>query len=123
MQTYPLFNQAGRLFAFEIENVYVGRRRIGALLARVNDVSEVKVSRSFLPRGDVHVDFLYGGKQYVVWEPWGDSSRFWIGPREESDEPVDIQALEKVFRSYRPPLATRVLGSIASVTFLSVKGQ
>jgi hypothetical protein len=71
----------------------------------------------------VHVDFVYGGKAYVVWEPWGDSSRFWVGPREESDEPVDIQVLEQVFRSYRPPFSARVLGGLASLKFLSLKRQ
>jgi hypothetical protein len=123
MQTYPLFNQAGRLFAFEIEKVSLGRRKIGSLLGGVGDVSDVKVSRSFLTAEDVHVDFLYAGKAYVVWEPWGDSSRFWIGPREESDEPIDIQVLEQVFRSYRPAFPARVLGGLASFKFLPLKRQ
>jgi hypothetical protein len=123
MQTYPLFNQAGRLFAFEIEKVSLGRRKIGSLLGGVGEVSDVKVSRWLLPADDVHVDFLYGGKAYVVWEPWGDSSRFWIGPRDESDEPIDIAALEQALRLYQPRLPMRVLGDLVSFKFLSLKRQ
>lgn len=120
MQTYPLFNQSGRLFAFEIEKVSVGRDKIGSLLGGVGDVSNVTVSRSFIPADAVHVDFVYNGQRYVVWEPWGGSSRFWIGPREESDEPVDLKDLERVFRDYRPPLLARVPG-LETLKFLAFK--
>jgi hypothetical protein len=121
MQTYPLFDKDGRRFAFEIEHAFVGGRKIASLLRSVEGVSGVVAHRTRLSNDDVRVEFFYAGKPYVVWEPWGDSSRFWIGPKEESNDAADIQPLECVFRDYRPPVITKVLGGIGSLTFLTLK--
>lgn len=116
MQTYPLFDKDGRRFAFEIEHVFVGRRKIASLLRRVDGVSQVESRGTLLATNDVRVEFLYDGRPYVVWEPWSDSSRFWIGPKEDSDAAADVQQLERVFRDYRPPRLTQVLGDLKFFT-------
>ena len=46
---------------------------------------------------DVHVTFRFNGKPFVVLEPYGDSSRYWIGPETESESPIDVSSLEGEF--------------------------
>jgi hypothetical protein len=44
--------------------------------------------------------FTYGGRACVVWEPWGDNSRYWIGPA-EMEPPVDMGPINDAFRKFR----------------------
>jgi hypothetical protein len=39
MNTYPIHNREGKLFAFEIEHVYIGTRKIAALLRSIPGLS------------------------------------------------------------------------------------
>lgn len=48
--------------------------------------------------------FKYLNQEFVVWEPYGDSSRYWIGPDEPADGTLDICNLERAFRRFRSPL-------------------
>jgi hypothetical protein len=43
----------------------------------------------------VHIRFLYRGREYIVWEPFGDNSRWWIGPEQTSVEPVSLVDIER----------------------------
>jgi hypothetical protein len=36
-----------------------------------------------------------------VWEPYADSSRYWIGPNTSDKEAIDISTIEMAFRDYR----------------------
>ena len=47
--------------------------------------------------------FKYHGEPFVVWEPYGDSSRYWIGP--DQNDPakiVDVGPLEGAIARHRP---------------------
>jgi hypothetical protein len=44
--------------------------------------------------------FTYLGVPCVVWEPWGDNSRYWIGPRPKDDS-IDMAKINEAFRQYR----------------------
>src|SRR5438876_12131753 len=98
MRTYPIVNHDARLIAFEIDNTYIGIAKTAALIRMLADVANVRVRRLFARSNDRHVTFTYKGRAFVVWEPYGDSSRYWIGPADDSEERVDIAALEQVFR-------------------------
>ena len=51
---------------------------------------------------EVRIHFKYLGHEAVVWEPWGDSSRFWIGFVEpHRSEEIDISPLHEAFVGYR----------------------
>jgi hypothetical protein len=48
---------------------------------------------------DIQATFVFEGRRFIVWEPFADSSRYWIGP-ENCDEPViDVAEIEKVFKA------------------------
>jgi hypothetical protein len=118
MKTYPIIDEAsGRSFAFEVENAYVSSSALGRLLTGIDGVTSVRKRKAFRRPDDVHIEFEYLGREHVVWEPFGDNSRYWIGPKETKGHATNIQPIEERFKSYRPPLARQLLGDILSFRF------
>jgi hypothetical protein len=120
MDTYSLAdkNGTGRPFAFEIENVYLAPRHVGQILGGVAGVDSVKIRRPFTSFKEIHVAFKYLDRDYIVWEPYGDNSRYWIGPKNTSDAADDITPLEDAFKRYQPARVRRVIGDILSLRLL-----
>jgi len=120
MKTHPvLTKEGGRSFAFEVENAYIAPATAARLLAGVDGVTDVAPRRMFSKSNDVHVEFKYRGQPYIVWEPYGDNSRYWIGPKDEANDVGDIGALEAVFKRYRPPLHRALLGDVLTLRFVT----
>jgi hypothetical protein len=118
MKTYPQFSSdRRRKFAFEITKAYIARAAIAGLLCEVEHVSDVERRKIFSGAADVHLSFRYKGQPYIVWEPCGDSSRYWIGPGPETERDTDITPIETVFRGYRPPFHRAILGNIPGLRF------
>lgn len=116
MRVHKLHRKNGRLFAFEIENAYIRPRKIAALIGALEGVSNVILRKPFSLSCDVHLEFEYHGVDFMVWEPYGDSSRYWIGPKEE-DGAVDMSALVKAFEEYVPPTIVKILGDLITLNF------
>jgi len=120
MKTHPVLTKEGaRLFAFEIENAYIAPATVARLLADVEGVTDVEPRRMFSASSDIHVEFKYQGRPYMVWESYGDSSRYWIGPKDEANDAGDITALEVAFKRYRPPLHRALLGDVLTLRFIT----
>jgi hypothetical protein len=120
MKTYPILTKdRSRAFAFEVENIYISPATAAYLVTAVDGVANVELRKAFSKSSDVHVEFQYRGQPYVVWEPYGDSSRYWVGPKEETNDVGDITALEAVFRRYRPPLHRALLGDVLTLRFIT----
>jgi hypothetical protein len=118
MRTYPIVNADGsRILAFEIENAYVSRGTIAGILKQVDGVENVRRPR-FVKSHDVRIEFSYQGREYVVWEPYGDNSRYWIGLKESEAGDANVLMLEAAFKRYRPPLYRQIIGDILSLRFL-----
>jgi hypothetical protein len=114
-----LTKDGGRPIAFEVENIYISVSTAARLLAEVDGVADVEPRRMFSKSSDVHIQFKYHGQPYIVWEPSGDSSRYWVGPKRESNDADDITALEAAFKRYRPPLHRVVLGDVLTLRFVT----
>ena len=114
-----LINQKdGRLLAFEIENTYVRPKKIAALLRSVDEASDITLRKPFSSSNDIHLKFKYLGEDFIVWEPYGDSSRYWIGPKDKCKS-VDISDLAKAFEDYKLPIVIKFFGDILTLKFLS----
>jgi hypothetical protein len=122
MRTYELHRDDGYFLAFEIENVYVRPKKIGEVLSTVEGMTDVSVRKSSRASKDVHVNFKYLGIEYIVWEPFGDNSRYWIGPEKEDGQSsdIDISPLAKAFRDYEPPFLVKVFGDLITLNFKSI---
>jgi hypothetical protein len=125
MQTYPISDKEGvRASIFQVENAYIGPATIAKLLAQVEGVSDVGCRKMFAKSSDVHIEFQYLGRPYIVWEPFGDNSRYWIGPADmvagapdvsKLEHPGDIANLEEAFERYQPPLHRALLGNLLTL--------
>lgn len=84
METFALRNDANELVAFEIPSSYfMSSRAVARYLSRCPGVSISKVRRLFAGADEIHVRFTFKGESFDVWEPFGDNSRYWIGPSTE----------------------------------------
>jgi hypothetical protein len=99
LKTYPLRRNDGSLYAFEI-GIVISMVPIKRILRSVDGVTSVK--RQF--RSDDRLTFSFNGVPWVVHEPWGDNSRYWIGPREGADHSFDVAPIHDAFARYRSPL-------------------
>lgn len=98
MKTYDITDKEGRLLAFEVENLFLMRRDVGNAF---KSVPGMKVTKPASPYGDEFCECELNGKRFVAWEPYGDNSRFWIGPSPPEWNP-DIEILRSAFAGFRP---------------------
>lgn len=119
METYP-HSQKGeddQPIAFEIDNVYIGPGAIASLLEAIKGITDVrKEGFGGMPR-EIHVRFKYQGYDYVVWEPYGDNSRYCIGPDNPDECKKSIRPIEEVFKRHQPSFFRQLLGDILSLRF------
>jgi hypothetical protein len=94
MRTYPIKDDAGVLYAIEI-NAQLFGRRLARLLGQLEGVSNVRRRRWWVGSPDVHLRFLYHGREYIVSEPFGDNSRWWVGPDDANGEHVSLADIER----------------------------
>lgn len=99
MKTYPEFRDDGSLHAFEITSLWFTLRPIFKILRSVDGITDVR--RNWF--SDDRITFKYFGTSGVVNEPWGDSSRYWIGLTTANThiEPR-IEEIEAAFKKYKP---------------------
>lgn len=107
MKTYPILKDDGSLHAFEVTSSWVTFRPLYRILASVDGVSDIKRNWFNLDR----VSFKLHGEPFVVHEPWGDNSRYWIGPK-NIPSPVDLGCLHAAFQQYEGPIA-RLWGTVS----------
>lgn len=120
MDTYPVLNANGeRSSAFEVEAAYASPARIAMLLSEVPGVTGVKRRKPLKGPSEVHVEFNYRGEPFIVWEPFGDNSRYWIGPKEGAEVGLEAASLEEAFKRYRPPLHRALLGDLLTLKFFT----
>ena len=115
MKTYDLKDKDGRVFAFEVSNFLLTR---GGLCCLISRVSGCRVTRRPTPfmrwaaqEDEQFCEFEVDGVLFVAWEPWGDNSRFWVGPKAKVEEaPQWCPMVDRVRDAFR--LAWPVFGII-----------
>ncbi len=119
MKTYPIQRRDGTPGAFEIENFYIGLGRIEKLLSSLEGISNIR-RRKLFELSDFLLEFDYEGCRYKVSEPFGDSNRYWIGPKNglETQTSASIETIEVLFKNYQPNILLRMLGHIFTLDFI-----
>jgi hypothetical protein len=107
MRTHPVFDSNGELCAFEVSNALLGAATIGRILRKQLGATITHRPSSFLKVGDVRLEFTLNAIDFVVIEPFGDNSRYWIGPEQgELKRTPAIDAIHQSIARYKPtPLA------------------
>ena len=100
------------MFAFEIDNTAVSPRQLGRLVQSSLDATVTQGPQGFFAREDWRLQFTYKGVTFEVWEPFGDNSRYWVGPAGE--EPKRVDAIDDVHSAFvqHEPSALRSLLSL-----------
>ena len=94
MRTYPLYREDGSLFAFEITSAWVSFFRLFATLRSVAGVADIR--RNCF--NEDRASFMYLGERWVVNEPFGDNSRYWVGPERGIHSTQDASAIHLAFQ-------------------------
>jgi hypothetical protein len=86
LRIHDLKDAEGRTFAFEIERgMRLDRRRLYNRIRAIPGVEILRAPKAFSWfREEEFCEFSLAGVHFVVWEPFGDSSRYWIGPKDKA---------------------------------------
>ncbi len=110
MKTYPDINKEGVLTSFEISSSLAGPKMLAHLIEKQLGC-EITDRRKWFSGNEVHLCFLFLGKKFAVWEPYGDNSRYTICPADESNiDPDIIRKVQEGFEKLRPGILGLITG-------------
>jgi hypothetical protein len=100
MKVHDLKDNDGRIYAFEVSNGLLGRK---SAIKIVEAIPGVQISRRpHLFDGEEEFgEFKLGGVIFKIWEPFGDNSRYWIGP----EPPIwceQVSIVREAFIQHKP---------------------
>jgi len=126
MKTYDLKDKEDRVYAFEVGNFMLTR---GGLCRLVRRIPGCRVTRRPTPfmrwsseENEEFCEFEVDGVPFVAWEPWGDNSRFWVGPKvKEGQTPQWSPTVDRVRDAFRiaRPLFGIVMGQPSPAPYSS----
>lgn len=112
MRIHPTQDEQGQLLGFEISSL-LGRRFARRIAA---SVPGARVTASNL-RSDVFCEFEVAGETFVIEEPFGDNSRYWIGPA-GAGRSAGIQAVHSHFEKSRLGSRAVAMGAVLCAALL-----
>jgi hypothetical protein len=87
--------------------------KVSRFFAKCPGVKFTRLRRMFERGNDLHAEFTFEGIPFVVWEPFGDNSRFWIGPDEEVyNWETGLRKLHECVSSSWPGPLSKIVGSV-----------
>ena len=101
MKTYPLKSKDGKLFAFEVPNYKVSRRRAVKIVNSIPGSKIVRYPKKVFSwfREETFCEFVINGLKFEIWEPFGDNSRYWIGKSGTAVPCNEILVIEEAFKN------------------------
>jgi hypothetical protein len=110
MKTYPDINEEGVLTSFEISSSLAGPKMIAHLIEKQLG-GKITNRRKWFSGNEVHLRFIFLGKEFVVWEPFGDNSRYTICPADEANiDPDLIEKVQEGFKKFHPGILGLITG-------------
>ncbi len=100
MRTFDIKNENGDLIGFEVQNLLIGRNKIVKTIASITG-SEILLRPRLFDGAEVFCEFRLGGENFIVEEPFGDNSRYFIAHKNGlTTEQLNI--VKNVFKSLNP---------------------
>jgi hypothetical protein len=94
MRVQDMHNDAGVVTGFEVWNVGLSRRRACRVAATVPGARVTRAPRLFRSGSDGFCAFEVDGVSFLIIEPFGDNSRYWIVS--EKPDPAARPLIERV---------------------------
>lgn len=113
MRTYAIRDKQGNLLAFEISSL-LGRRLARRIAASIPGAKVVKSN----PRSDIFCEFQVADEMFAIEEPFGDNSRFWIGPI-DPQRSTAIETIHAHFEKSRLGSIGYTLGILFCITLVA----
>lgn len=88
------------MHGFEVSSAWVTFRPLYKILNSVDGITDVR--RQFF--SDDRITFNFHSEPFIVYEPFGDNSRYWIGPVDPDASQLDMTPIHKAFQQYRSPI-------------------
>lgn len=102
MKIYEGRDEKGALVYFEVPNHFLSRIAACKLVAAIPGANVTFRQRPFTVFADeVFCKFELGGRNFELWEPFGDNSRFHVAALPLT-ACVEMETLRKVFEEHRP---------------------
>jgi hypothetical protein len=114
MKTYPILKDDGTMRGFEITSAWVTFRPLYKILRSIDGVTDVHRQHF----NEDHIIFNYYGEPFLVNEPFGDNSRYWVGPKDPDTSQHDMTPIQNAFQRYNGPMVC-----ILSRIINAIKGQ
>ena len=109
MKTFGIKSDDGREFLFEVNNFHLGRRSLCRLVTRIPGCVVVRKPNRFrwsFEDEDELCEFELDGVRFVACEPFGDNSRYWVGPKSQKGIPSkwcpQVDRVREAFVRSRP---------------------
>jgi hypothetical protein len=88
-----MHDDAGVHTGFEVSNLFLSRGRICRLAARIDGAQVIRRPRRFALNDDDFGELVIGGEGFIIIEPFGDSTVYWIVAKEP---PASSEAMSHV---------------------------
>ena len=97
VKTYPVFRGDGSMLALEVTSAWLTFRPLFSIMRSVPGVVDVR--RQYF--NEDRILFVYLGVDCVINEPWGDNSRYWIGPKSPEISSIDMAPINIAFQNHQ----------------------
>jgi hypothetical protein len=98
MRTYDLKDKMSRVFAFEVSNLLLARQSLCKIILTIPNAKIIRKPKRFSSE-EIFCEFKVGDQRFTAMEPFGDNSRYWIGP-EPPKWCKQISEVQKAFVRY-----------------------
>ena len=110
MKTYPDINEQGEISSFEIDIWRAGPKALSSFI-EVQMGAEITNRRKMFSGDEIHFTFKYLEHEFVVWEPFGDNSRYTICASEDSNPAPEVLAkVHNEFLKFKPGISGVITG-------------
>ena len=102
MKIVEILNDNMGLYAFTIENLFVGRQGAVDIVNSILGATIIKLPKkwSWL-KDDVFCLFEINGIQFEISELYGDSSEYWIGKSPEGGACPELNLVSEAFKNWK----------------------
>ena len=109
VKTHGIKSDDGKEFAFEVDNFHLGRAGLCRLVSLIPGCVVVRKPSRFrwsFEDEEEFCEFELDGVRFVAWEPYGDNSRYWVGPKSPAGTPPkwcpQVDRVREAFVQARP---------------------
>jgi hypothetical protein len=97
-----MHNDAGLLTGFAICNLFVRRRGVGRIIRSIDGARIIREQPIFRFGGrDDFLEFVIDGMTFLVIEPFGDNSEFWVVSEPTTGDSEQLRKTREAFRVHR----------------------